>query len=49
MDEADFLGDRIAIMSKGRLVCMGTSLYMKQKFGIGYLFEIDRIDKTISM
>eukprot|EP00918_Siedleckia_nematoides_P008066 GHVU01017522.1.p1 GENE.GHVU01017522.1~~GHVU01017522.1.p1 ORF type:complete len:433 (-),score=102.42 GHVU01017522.1:2711-4009(-) len=36
MEEADFLGDRIAIMAEGRLKCMGTSLFLKRKFGLGY-------------
>ncbi|XP_065191428.1 phospholipid-transporting ATPase ABCA3-like [Sycon ciliatum] len=36
MDEADLLGDRIAIMSKGRVVCSGSSLFLKSKFGVGY-------------
>ncbi|GAX81954.1 hypothetical protein CEUSTIGMA_g9382.t1 [Chlamydomonas eustigma] len=36
MEEADILGDRIAIMAKGRLRCLGTSLRLKQKFGSGY-------------
>ncbi|XP_077982530.1 phospholipid-transporting ATPase ABCA3-like [Glandiceps talaboti] len=36
MDEADLLGDRIAIMSNGQLVCSGTSLFLKNRFGIGY-------------
>nr|XP_006815639.1 PREDICTED: ATP-binding cassette sub-family A member 1-like [Saccoglossus kowalevskii] len=36
MDEADLLGDRIAIMSTGSLVCSGTSLFLKNRFGIGY-------------
>lgn len=36
MDEADFLGDRIAIMSSGELKCCGSSLFLKNKFGIGY-------------
>lgn len=39
MDEADILGDRIGIMSMGRLVCCGTSLFLKTKFGIGYNFQ----------
>jgi len=30
------LGDRIAIMAKGKLRCLGTSLRLKQKFGSGY-------------
>ncbi|XP_060080116.1 cholesterol transporter ABCA5-like [Ylistrum balloti] len=36
MDEADILADRKAIISKGRLRCCGSSLFLKSKFGIGY-------------
>ncbi|XP_067014846.1 cholesterol transporter ABCA5 [Anabrus simplex] len=36
MDEADILADRKAIISKGRLRCCGSSLFLKNKFGIGY-------------
>jgi ATP-binding cassette subfamily A (ABC1) protein 3 len=36
MDEADILGDRIAIVSDGRLHCSGTSLFLKARFGAGY-------------
>ncbi|KAF6026644.1 ABCA5 [Bugula neritina] len=36
MDEADILADRKAIVSKGKLRCCGSSLYLKTKFGIGY-------------
>nr|XP_006816829.1 PREDICTED: ATP-binding cassette sub-family A member 5-like [Saccoglossus kowalevskii] len=36
MDEADILADRKAIISKGKLRCYGTSLFLKSKFGIGY-------------
>jgi ABC-type multidrug transport system ATPase subunit len=36
MEEADILGDRIAIMAKGKLRCLGSSLRLKQKFGSGY-------------
>lgn len=36
MDEADILADRKAIISKGRLRCCGSSLYLKTRFGIGY-------------
>jgi ABC-type multidrug transport system ATPase subunit len=39
-DEADVLGDRIAIMSKGKLECSGTSLFLKEKFGIGYHLDV---------
>ena len=36
MDEADFLGDRIAIMKEGRLITVGSSLFLKNKYGVGY-------------
>lgn len=29
MDEAEMLADRVAIMSKGKLVCCGSSLFLK--------------------
>lgn len=40
MDEADFLGDRIVVMSKGRLQVAGSSLFLKGKFGIGYHMSV---------
>ncbi|CAH1776854.1 unnamed protein product [Owenia fusiformis] len=36
MDEADLLGDRIAIMAEGVVQCAGSSLYLKNKYGVGY-------------
>jgi ATP-binding cassette subfamily A (ABC1) protein 3 len=36
MDEADILGDRIGIMTDGQLICLGSSLFLKNKFGVGY-------------
>jgi len=36
MDEADVLGDRIGIMAKGKIVCLGTSLFLKNRYGAGY-------------
>lgn len=36
MDEADILGDRIGIMTAGQLVCLGSSLFLKQRYGVGY-------------
>nr|UOU03312.1 ATP-binding cassette subfamily A3-1 [Brachionus rubens] len=40
MDEADFLGDRIAIMSRGCLRCCGSPIYLKSKYGSGYNLNI---------
>ncbi|TYZ65804.1 hypothetical protein PybrP1_003442, partial [[Pythium] brassicae (nom. inval.)] len=36
MDEADILGDRIAILAEGELRCCGSSLFLKNRFGAGY-------------
>ncbi|KAL5018612.1 hypothetical protein ScPMuIL_004334 [Solemya velum] len=36
MDEADILADRKAIISKGKLRCCGSSLFLKNRFGLGY-------------
>ena len=36
MDEADLLGDRIAIISQGKLCCCGSSLFLKAHLGTGY-------------
>ncbi|XP_014681850.1 PREDICTED: ATP-binding cassette sub-family A member 8-A-like [Priapulus caudatus] len=40
MDEADILADRKAIMSSGRLRCVGSSFFLKNRFGIGYHLTI---------
>ncbi|XP_052859969.1 phospholipid-transporting ATPase ABCA3-like [Anopheles cruzii] len=36
MDEADILGDRIAIMAEGELKAAGSSFFLKKRFGVGY-------------
>jgi len=36
MEEADCLGDRIGIMSHGKMMCCGSSEYLKNKYGEGY-------------
>ena len=36
MEEADILADRIAIISEGKLRCIGTPLYLKNTYGEGY-------------
>ena len=32
MDEAEYLADRVAIMSAGRLECCGSSFFLKKKY-----------------
>lgn len=36
MDEADVLGDRIAIIAEGELQCCGSPFFLKKRFGTGY-------------
>lgn len=44
MDEADLLGDRIGIMSQGRLVCLGAPMFLKNRYGSGFKLEIRKED-----
>mmetsp|Transcript_24372 Transcript_24372/g.21540 ORF Transcript_24372/g.21540 Transcript_24372/m.21540 type:complete len:1036 (+) Transcript_24372:413-3520(+) len=44
MDEADQLGDRIAIMGDGKLQCLGSPMFLKSKFGVGYSLTIVKED-----
>ena len=45
MDEADLLGDRIAIMAEGVVKCVGSSMFLKNKFG-KYCKSILLLEKT---
>ncbi|XP_065066088.1 cholesterol transporter ABCA5-like [Rhopilema esculentum] len=40
MDEADILADYKAVLSKGKLRCAGSSLYLKSRFGVGYYLSM---------
>ena len=40
MDEADILGDRIGIMTGGKMTCLGSSMFLKNRFGVGYVMTI---------
>ncbi len=46
MDEADVLGDRIAIISNGKLIAHGTAYFLKQKFGRGYYLTFAKKDSS---
>ena len=48
MDEADYLGDRIGIMSSGKLKCCGRSLFLKTKYGVGYTLTLVKKEATTS-
>ncbi|ERE69073.1 ATP-binding cassette sub-family A member 5-like protein [Cricetulus griseus] len=51
MDEADILADRKAVISQGMLKCVGSSIFLKSKWGIGYRLSmyIDRYCATESL
>ncbi|GBP54696.1 ATP-binding cassette sub-family A member 3 [Eumeta japonica] len=40
MDEADVLGDRVAIMAHGRLQCVGSPYFLKRHYGVGYTLVV---------
>ena len=42
MDEADILGDRIGVMHNGKMTCLGTSMFLKNRFGVGYVMTIEK-------
>ncbi|KAI3970659.1 hypothetical protein MKX01_024306 [Papaver californicum] len=46
MEEADILGDRIAIMAKGKLRCIGTSIRLKSRFGTGFIANVSFLEST---
>lgn len=45
MDEADILGDRIAIMAEGKVECTGSSLFLKNRYGVGYNLVISKMTR----
>jgi ATP-binding cassette subfamily A (ABC1) protein 3 len=49
MDEADELGDRIAIMANGSLRCCGSSLFLKHQYGVGYTLTLVKSAPTASV
>jgi len=48
MDEADYLGDRIAIMAKGKIMCLGSSFFLKNKIGDGYNIQITKKEGAVT-
>ncbi|EOA14978.1 hypothetical protein CARUB_v10028326mg, partial [Capsella rubella] len=44
MEEADILSDRIGIMAKGRLRCIGASIRLKSRFGTGFVATVSFIE-----
>ncbi|GFX81500.1 ATP-binding cassette sub-family A member 3 [Trichonephila clavipes] len=42
MEEANILGDRIAIMAEGEIQCCGSPMFLKQKLGTGYHLHVGK-------
>nr|XP_027205422.1 ABC transporter A family member 2-like [Dermatophagoides pteronyssinus] len=40
MEEADILADRKALMTSGKICCVGSSSFLKKNFGVGFYLEI---------
>ena len=49
MEEADILADRIGIMASGRMICCGSPLFLKARFGVGYHLVCTRPTATSSI
>ena len=49
MDEAEFLADRVAIIAAGRLKAAGSPLFLKDKFGTGFVLSIEKADPASSL
>ncbi|KAH9415252.1 hypothetical protein DERP_006346 [Dermatophagoides pteronyssinus] len=42
MDEADILSDEVAVIYRGKLLCIGSPLLLKSKYGCGYRLTVSR-------
>ncbi|KAL1428356.1 hypothetical protein MTO96_002738 [Rhipicephalus appendiculatus] len=49
-DEAEILGDRIAIISRSLISCCGSAIYLRKKYGQGYRLQLavsSKCDKSL--
>lgn len=49
MDEADLLADRIAVVSSGELQCVGSSLFLKSRYGVGYNMTLVKASRDVNL
>ena len=40
MDEADLLADRCGIIANGRMQCVGSTMFLKEHYGVGYVLSV---------
>jgi len=41
LDEADILSDKIAVLSSGSLQCVGSPMFLKRAYGVGYQLTVE--------
>lgn len=49
MEEADIFADRKVVLSNGRLRCVGSSLFLRQHFNVGYQLQVTMQPLTSSI
>ena len=49
MDEAEVVGDRIAIIDHGHLLCVGGLPFLKEQFQLKYLLRVEKEREEVSM
>lgn len=47
MEEADTLADRVVIMSEGAIRCSGSPLFLKTRFGVGYILSLSKTNQDV--
>ncbi|XP_077520160.1 uncharacterized protein LOC144129986 [Amblyomma americanum] len=47
MEEADILGDRIIVMHEGRVICSGSTSFLKAACGVGYKLKVGKAEKRL--
>lgn len=46
MDEAEILSDEVAVIHRGKLLCVGSPLLLKSKYGCGYQLTVTKRDAS---
>ncbi|XP_025716884.1 phospholipid-transporting ATPase ABCA7 isoform X1 [Callorhinus ursinus] len=48
LDEAELLGDRVAVVAGGRLCCCGSPLFLRRHLGSGYYLTLAEADPSLA-
>ncbi|XP_023599057.1 LOW QUALITY PROTEIN: ATP-binding cassette sub-family A member 7 [Myotis lucifugus] len=48
LDEAELLGDRIAVVAGGRLLCCGSPLFLRRRLGSGYYLRLAKCPQPLA-